>query len=314
MTQQLLRLLTAVILPAALCFAGCAGMNNTFDGIKKNIADLRREKPPIATSLKQMPEDARAITCAIYKNITMVHHDGDLMPVNFTGTAMSQFSSDQKVLQNFTLTGAHLYEHEPSHIKGALFLEDAVGRRSSLSYDATYQRTGENIIIDTIELTPIYSPDPEPVLLVVPADRIPSNPADLPSSHTGMLQFAAVRAVNPTQPEDGFYGIREYVVMAFFLDRISPTAKFDLKVSKESVTYEGYNKATRYMDFDGWRLALLSGKFRLFADPAHSVTTPGGDEGETRLYFKAIYTPGKESGLIRISRMVGVFCAGGPQG
>lgn len=192
-------------------------MNNTFDGIKKNIADLRREKPPIATSLKQMPEDARAITCAIYKNITMVHHDGDLMPVNFTGTAMSQFSSDQKVLQNFTLTGAHLYEHEPSHIKGALFLEDAVGRRSSLSYDATYQRTGENIIIDTIELTPIYSPDPEPVLLVVPADRIPSNPADLPSSHTGMLQFAAVRAVNPTQPEDGFYGIREYVVMAFFL-------------------------------------------------------------------------------------------------
>lgn len=162
MTQQLLRLLTAVILPAALCFAGCAGMNNTFDGIKKNIADLRREKPPIATSLKQMPEDARAITCAIYKNITMVHHDGDLMPVNFTGTAMSQFSSDQKVLQNFTLTGAHLYEHEPSHIKGALFLEDAVGRRSSLSYDATYQRTGENIIIDTIELTPIYSPDANP--------------------------------------------------------------------------------------------------------------------------------------------------------
>ena len=314
MTQQLVRILTAVFCIIALCLTGCAGMNATFDKIKDNIAGLRAEKPPIATSLEQMPVDAGAITHAIYKNITLVHDDAGAIRVNFTGAAISQLPSDHRVLRNFRLSEAHLYEHEPSHIKGTLFLEDAIGRRSSVSYEAEYRRTGDTITVETIDVNPIYSRVPEPVMFVVPAHRISPDRDGLPSTFTGMLEFAASRAVNPTQREAGFDGVREYVVMVFLLDRISPSAKFDFMVAEESASYGGYKESTRYMDFDGWRIALLSGKLRLVGDAASPMTTLGGHEGESRLYFKAIYIPGREAGFIRIPKMVGLYCMGGPQG
>lgn len=313
MKKLLLRLSTAIFFLVAFCLAGCAGMNATFDKIKNNIANLREEKPPITTSIEQMPVDAKAITRAIYKNATMADRDAGMRNVNFANVAVAQFRPYQRILNNFGLAEAHLYEYGDSHIRGTLFLEDALGRRSSLSYDAKYRNVGKTITVDTIELSPDYSRVPESVMFVIPADRFPHNTADLPSTLTGMLELAVSRAVNPMRLETELYDVREYVVLACLLDRISPSAKFDFMVAEESASYGGYKESTQYMDFDGWRIALLSGKFRLVGEPAGSAATRD-DTGKSQLYFKAIYTPGKEAGFIRIPKMVGLYCVGGSKG
>ncbi len=244
----------------------------------------------------------------------MADRDAGMHNVNFAGAGASQFRPYQSILNNFGIVEAHLYEYGDSHVKGTLFLEDAMGRRSSLTYNAEYRKVGDSITVDTIEVSPDYSRVPESVMFVIPADQFPQNPADLPSTFTGMLELATSRAVNPVRPEKGLYDVREYVVLAFLLDRISPSAKFDFMVAEEPASYGGYKKSTRYMDFDGWRIALLSGKFRLFGKSTGSVITRDGDVEKSQLYFKAIYTPGKEAGFIRIPKMVGLYYVGGPKG
>ena len=55
------------------------------------------------------------------------------------------------------------------------------------------------------------------------------------------------------------------------------------------------------MDFNGWRVALLPGRFVLF-----------NDSEDAPLFVKAVFTPGKEaSPLSRSPRVIGLFCLDG---
>ena len=86
----------------------------------------------------------------------------------------------------------------------------------------------------------------------------------------------------------------EYAVFIFLLDRISPSAKLEVNVSTDKTSVYGYNKATQYLDFNGWRVGILTGQFSL------------SDQAEP-LYVKAVFMPGKEVGKIKQSRLIGRY-------
>jgi hypothetical protein len=51
-----------------------------------------------------------------------------------------------------------------------------------------------------------------------------------------------------------------------------------------------------YLDFNGWRVGLMAGRFPL-------MNSGAGEE----LYLKALYIPGKEGGFFRTASMVGLY-------
>ncbi|MFO8166214.1 MAG: hypothetical protein R6T98_16965 [Desulfatiglandales bacterium] len=87
------------------------------------------------------------------------------------------------------------------------------------------------------------------------------------------------------------------MTFVFFLDQISPASNLDVTISDDSASIYGYKCSTKYIYFNGWRVALLPGQFTLF------------DSGEkSDLFVKVVFTPGKKAGFIRPSNLVRLFC------
>ena len=63
-----------------------------------------------------------------------------------------------------------------------------------------------------------------------------------------------------------------------------------------AVWHQGYAKDSRYVDYNGWRVGLVSGCLAL-----------KNPKTESSLYLKAVYTPGKEAGLFKSAKLVGVY-------
>ena len=91
--------------------------------------------------------------------------------------------------------------------------------------------------------------------------------------------------------------------MVVLLDQISPSSKLEVKISDDPDSIYGYKESTKYIDMNGWRVALLAGRLILFDN---------GDEPD--LFVKAVFTPGKEAGFIRTPKLVGLYCLNDPKG
>jgi hypothetical protein len=102
------------------------------------------------------------------------------------------------------------------------------------------------------------------------------------------------RALDPQTVEPGKQD--DYVMVVFFLNRMSPSAKASLAISSTPDGTEGYAENSRYVDYNGWRVGLMAGCLALNDTAA-----------ESSLYLKAIYTPGKEAGLFTSAKPVGVY-------
>ena len=281
---------------------GCADLAGRLDQFEKKLTTMGGVKlpEPIATSLDQMPEDAAMVAAAIQKRMTRAGQE-PVQKVRFVGDAGAELSQPWSTEEDFIPTGAQLYLHQPSAddpsektTSGRLDFEGPLGRRASVRYDARYRSSEQGIVIEEARVEPIYSYFPEPILFVVPAQALPT---PYPDRYGGLFEYVGERAVDYDQPESVVLEKEEYVIFVFFLDRISPASKLEVKISDNSADIYGYKDSTKYIDFNGWRVALLPGHLTLF------------DNGEKPdLFVKAVFTPGKEVGFIRPSRLVGLFC------
>ena len=139
-------------------------------------------------------------------------------------------------------------------------------------------------------------------MFVVPANRLPANPNSYPSTYGGLLEFVGAQAIPSTKPTTVSMEAKDYVIFVFFRDPVSPTANLHVKVSDNPTGIYGYHKSTRYLNFDGYRVAQLAGRFTLFGD---STLPP--------LYVKAVFTSGEEVGFLRRSpQLVGLYNICGP--
>ena len=274
-----------------LLIIGCAAI----EGVKA--------PEPIATSLEQMPNDASMMARAIQERMTMTGQE-QVQNVRFTGETGATLSQTWSFMKGFVHTDAQLYEYQaaadtPSAktASGRLDFEGPLGRRASALYHTSYRLSGINLVVEEARVEPIYSNFPEPMMFVIHAEELPKETGAYPGTYTGLLHFASEHAVNPSKPESISLEKEEYVIFVFLLDRISPSSKLEIKVSDEKNGIRGYTKSTKYIDFNGWRVALLYGRFIMF-----------DNRGTQPLYVKAVFIPGREvAALSRSPKLVGLF-------
>ena len=277
---------------ATLLVIGCAALKEKPDRFE-----------PIATSLDQMPEEAAMVATAIQRRVAGTGK-GQVQNVRFADHLRARFSQPWSSEEGFVFTGAQLYQHQASidtpsetATSGRLDFEEPFGRRAFVRYDARYRSSEKGLVIEDARVTPLYAASPEPIMFVVPAESLPADANRIPGTYGGLLQFVAARAVDPTKPASVSMGERDYVIFVFFLDQDSPSSILHVKVSDKPSTLYGYKDTTRYVDFGGWLVAVLAGRF----------TLSGGSDSPP-LYVKAVFTPGEEVGLFRrIPRLVGLF-------
>jgi hypothetical protein len=291
------------------CLLGCAGMDSTFDDLKKKISSIGGPEQPvsIASSIDQMPPDAASLALALQEKLTEPNSQLS-QAVRFSAGAESVLLKESNIFRGFTPSEVALYEHSVSVSSGRMKLEGPLGRTAAMNYHVTYTSSDNTLIADELTLDPVFSGPPEPVLCVIPAEKAPRDETMKPASYNDLLLFAMVNAIDPLDPDLKTGQENEYVMFVFFLDRVSPSAKVEVSISDEAASMGGYKDATRYLDFEGWRVALLSGKFSLsnysVADPDTGADSPG-------LFLKALFTPGEEAGMLRLRKKVGLFSVGG---
>ena len=307
MRNRVSRFSVTLIATLMLGVGGCADMAGHLDQFGKKLSTIGRAKPsePIATSLEQMPDDAATVTAAI-RNRIMVPPQRPHPNATFAGGVEDKIKPLWSPEDLFVPAGVQLYMHQAnaddSSVRtaaGQLDFKGPFGRRASVRYEARYRTAGGGVTIDDVEVQPIFSEFPEPMLFVVPANAIQTA---IPDTFGELLASVGKRAVPFTRRHSAPPEKKEYVIFVFLLDRISPSAKLEVKISDDPESMYGYKESTKHIDMNGWRVALLAGRFILF------------DNGEDPdLFVKAVFTPGKEAGFIRTPKLVGLYCLNEPR-
>jgi len=203
------------------------------------------------------------------------------------------FLAHHKILQY----GQSTKFHQSMTLSGSLDFQDIMGRRMILLYDAIYRIGQKGVTISRCRTTSIFpasQDSPEVVAFTVPAKKMPKKTREVFSSFKKLYQFAAKNAIPMGKPKRLPGGDNMYCVFAFVLDRVSPTSSIKFMVDDTKTKLRGYSDASRYYDYDGWRVALLPGTFKLI--------------DEKPLYFKLSYKPGDEQPVFkRRERQVAMF-------
>jgi len=291
------------VMPAMMFFLifGCAGMQEQIKKFQQKMDRMGQINlpAPIAVSLDKMPEDAAMVTIAIHNKIVManryksknVRFEKDIDAGSFLIGKELKFSG----------TELYIYQtkkRDPSDktIAGKINFEGPLGRRTSALFLSRFRSAKNKIVIKEARVEPLYSSKPEPVMFIVPAASLPKSANLFPDSYMELFKFVGRKAVLPSSKEAISEENVKYAVFVFLLDRVSPSAKLEVKVSADKTSIYGYNQATSCLDFNGWRVGILTGRFSL------------SDQGQAEpLYIKAVFMPGKEVGKIRSPRLIGRY-------
>jgi len=284
---------TILIAISIVVLAGCAqtGM--------RDIWPLGEKKAPvIAEGIAQMPDDAaQVVTATAAVMLGLTPPSG----VTVTDRAMLRIQGGSDVGAAFRVSNARLLTYRTSpdgnngEMTSSIDFVDGLGRRGTWQVTARYQKSASAIQVVDAVVEPVYDVESESVLFIVPAKAFPFTPANCPDSFVRLYQAAGERAISPH--DAGNMGVEDdWVMIVFFMDRISPSAKMELSLSNEAAGMGGYSQDSRYLDYNGWRVGLAAGRFTIMDNDA-----------QDDLYLKAIYTPGEEAGFLRMSRLVGSY-------
>lgn len=289
------------VIPVVMIFLvfGCAGMQEQLKNFKQKMSQMGQINlpDPIAVSLDKMPEDAAIVTTAIHNRIMMTDQYGS----NHVRFEKDIDAGSFLIGKELKFSGAELYIYQTEKsslsektIAGKIDFEGPLGRRASALFLSRFRAAKNEIVIKEARVEPLYSTKPEPVMFIVPAASLPKSANLFPDSYMELFKLSGNKAVSPSseKTEENM----EYAVFVFLLDRISPSAELQVKVSADKTSVYGYKKATRYLDFNGWRVGILTGQFCL----------SGRGQAEP-LYIKAVFMPGKEVGKIRSPRLIGRY-------
>jgi hypothetical protein len=253
---------------------------------------------PLASQASQFPADAMAVATVIEERLrgqTSSNVSGVTLPDNL-GRGLTE--------KDFTYGGFSVISHKLLRYNqrpgktdgritaGRLKFEDAIGRRTEVLYCADYVFEGGRARITDVQAATLYSTFPETLMFIVPTTKVASA-GGLPKTHSAMLNFVSSNAVDWVTPGQVPKKVNDYIIFTFLMDRVSPTADSELKISKEDISNYGYKGSSKYIDINGWRIGLLPGKFNL---------------ASSDWFIKVTFAPGEEMGFgSRFTRLVGVF-------
>jgi len=292
------------VIPAVLIlfFFGCAGMQEQFKKLKQKMEQMGHINlpNPIAVSLDKMPKDAAMVTIAIHHKIVTAdrYQSKNVRFEKAIDTGSFLIGKELK----FSGTELYIYQTKQTNpsektIAGKINFEGPLGRKTSALFLSRFKSAKKGIVIKETRVEPLYSTEPEPVMFIIPAASLSESANPFPDSYMELFKFVGKKAVHPSSKEvisEETEENPEYAVFVFLMDRISPSAKLEVKVSADKTSVYGYKKATRYLDFNGWRVGILTGQFSF-----SSQTEP--------LFIKAVFVPGKEVGKIRPAKLIGRY-------
>lgn len=304
MFSSLLRYRYAILAVMVFLIFGCAGMQEQFKKFKQKMDRMGQINlpDPIAVSLDKMPEDAAMVTIAIHNKIVMA----DRYKSKNVRFEKNIDAGSFLIGKELRFSGAELYIYQTKKsspsvktIAGKINFEGPLGRRTSALYQSRFLSTKKEIVIKEARVEPLYSTKPEPAMFIVPAASLPASANLFPDSYMELFKLVGKKAISPSSKEviteENVENV-ENAVFVFLMDRISPSAKLQVKVSADKNSVDGYKQATRYLDFNGWRVGILTGQFSL-----------SGQGQAEPLYIKAVFVPGKEVGKFRPSTLIGRY-------
>jgi len=267
-------------------------------GTARQIMSGGSAQTMVAESLETMQSDAALVTRAIGNRL-----GGFALPagVRLSGTAQQTLVSSSVIEPGFKVQSAWLRQYvktrsatAPRSAEGRIEFIDGLNRRTAVAFETSYTMQGDQAVVASVRLRPLFDTAPETVCFVVPAKAAALNKDNMPKTFPSFYQYMGERGLDPQAVEPGKPD--DYVMAVFFLNRMSPSAKANLAISSTPDGTEGYAENSRYVDYNGWRVGLMAGCLAL-NNPA----------AESSLYLKAIYTPGKEAGLFSSAKPVGVY-------
>lgn len=261
-------------------------------------AATQAQKLPDAVfkTYNDMPRDAQAVTAAIVDRLK--GGGNPVAAVRFAGTAGPV--PDGGVYAAMEWRAASLFRYgeiandsRGRTMAGIVTFEDTLGRRAGVLFDADYALDGTVLEVAALNSAPYFAEEPQSAMFVLPAEALNGEKGAVPEGHAALYAFARDNAVSWERPDDVVAGDRDYAIVVFLLDRISPSARFEVKLSDKPSSPEGFAGASRYLNDGDWRMGVVAGKFAL---------------DTVKLYVKAVITPGTEQGVLaRQPEVVGLY-------
>lgn len=281
-----------LIFALCICLHGCKTIDLSQTG-------LGSAKQTAANNIAEVPDDASKVIVSTGRLMT----GSPVSPtVVFNNGVAKGIIRETGVEKGFVMTQSRLQSYEVAegnpdrrNINAVLDFENPLGRKCQEEISLTYRIRNSGLHVLTGSAKPIFDRVPRAVCFMVPENKIPCTSGILPKTFESLYQKIATDALVPG--DQRLTGKEANWGMAvFFMDRISPSANFKLAVSASEKGFGGYEKASRYADYNGWRVGFTAGKFAIKKS-----------DGEEALFLKAVYTPGREAGFIKRSFVTGLY-------
>jgi peptidoglycan hydrolase-like protein with peptidoglycan-binding domain len=150
-----------------------------------------------------------------------------------------------------------------------------------------------SITIQSTDVRPIEPQLPRVIAFCVPANKVPQG-IEKTYRDTELLDYVIQNAVDVRGPAKTSRTVRDYVVFAFFMERLAEDAEIGLLVSDRVDDLSGDDKDIMTFQENGFHVAYAPLRFAV--------------DGSSEVFFKALYTPGSHTPPEqRQSRLVDVF-------
>jgi hypothetical protein len=236
-------------------------------------------------SFTAMPRDAQAVVAAVVDRV-----QGGTKPVAAVRFAPALGPvPPADTYTGFTWRGASLFRYDigdtdaTRSISGLLEFDDPLGRKAAVLFEGAYAVAGNTLEVNDLTVASHFLEMPRSAMFVLPADALTGATGPVPDGHAALFAFAQQRAISWERPDEVVAGERDYAIVVFLLDRVSPSAKFEVKLSDKRTSPDGFAGASRYLNDGDWRMGVVAGKFAL---------------DTVKLFVKAVVTPGTEQGVL----------------
>jgi hypothetical protein len=255
---------------------------------------------PLATTQTNMPIDAVRVAAAIIDRLS--GGTGLAAGVSFSESTAQKVDASRAALPGLEWRDTRLLQYAPVEyeprlppkgrlVAGQLVFADALGRSATILFSVEYSIVDEPIPVVAIEIAPIFALDPALEVFAVDAETLRAF-SGAPVRHAELLRIAREKGV-PWRAGETPGVTRDWVLLAFLMERVSPSSRLRVGVTHDPNAAELFDGATRVLDEDGWRVAILPGRFS--AD-------------ETDAWLKAEFAAGLEADPnARFARPIGLY-------
>ena len=268
-------------------------------------SEVKIKIPEIKTvPAKALPNDIKLSTAAVIlrmrgvqpQNIPYVDFKGKTADnLFYSGFVYNYFWVRSVVYLDYgIMTGDKNLRDDWRMLRGMVSFEDLVGRCKATIFNIVYRLDSEKIVFEEAGLERAYPEAPSVVAFIMRHRDLPRKLDELTANHAKLYSYVVDNAISVSRLEELTAEPDEYVVFVFYMDQVSPSARIKVAVSRDKSGFSGYEKGTRYLNYFGWRVGIISGKF------AMNSASP--------LYIKASYSPGNEvSSRKKGERLLGLF-------